>query len=57
MTIDPLFQVRWDEWTGSFWMQRVTDPMSMNKAAERYREIGARGHVRNIALCHDMPSA
>ena len=54
------YQVRCDEWTGTVWMQRVTEPMSAEDAESCCRrmadETSAGGtRYRNIAVCYDMP--
>ncbi len=48
------YQVRWDEWTGAVWMQRVSEPMSELAAEDLCREL-YQGLIRNVALCTGMP--
>lgn len=50
-----MFAVVWDEWTGSVWMRRSSDPMKIKEAEELYGalERSVDGHqftARNICL-------
>lgn len=55
--MDVMMRVRWQEWTGTAWLERLSEPLDEDAAGAAYRSISTGGSyaTRNVTLVPDVP--